>query len=671
MNGRNKGKPKFGFGFMIILLSFVLIFGLVGELNPAKAMEVASGLIPDAIDDKYFFPAAGNLTVAAPGVLINDTDPEHDPINAVPVANADTMQGGKYTLYADGSFVYTKPYPTFIGEDFFFYRVYDGTGYSTLARVTLQPAAAQGVPPILGRGAGTCMDADCTLTDSWNCTANNNEIVNIEIADVKDICTPPICNPITNECVPDTGIYDFKVTVAPNAGNLYDMGLWVQIDTPPGQTVIDRLDAVYGQNCFKSHYTPVSATGPWFTDPITGGPFHDLDGDQCGDTLSSDVYTSFIMTDVSVVCTNLLMEGNVSAVATWQSDANSNCATTGTGVCPSQTSKCKAQIVPFEVSKKSVDLKLTKTSVGLTPGFIPTPGQYIDYTIRIDNLPYDDPAIAGTDKYCYRSSGYVIEDVLPSYLKAIGVTSAVTQGGSPLSASVHCVNASGVTIPCDYGTLFQIKVDNSLPTIATPEPNINTPIAATTCTAQWHTITLRVQYDDSNPRDIAPASIYNYACVNGFQYDPWGGAYQTIDPITGEIIVVDASGNNCDDDNVITEVDLISFTAHAQRSAILVEWETASEKDNLGFNLFRATSPGGERIKLNTTLIPSNDPGGNLGSKYAYTDVFDLQPDTVYYYWLEDMDMSGKLTLHGPTSTQSPALLLLNRIYLPAIRGGN
>lgn len=142
MINQKNGKPKPGFGFVIGILTLIMLLGLASELHPARAMELASGLIPDAIDDKYFFPSTGNLTVAAPGVLSNDTDPENDTLTAVPKNNADTALGGKFTLYADGSFIYTKPYTTFVGEDFFFYRIYDGTGYSTLARVTVQPAAA-------------------------------------------------------------------------------------------------------------------------------------------------------------------------------------------------------------------------------------------------------------------------------------------------------------------------------------------------------------------------------------------------------------------------------------------------------------------------------------------------------------------------------------------------
>lgn len=371
------------------------------------------------------------------------------------------------------------------------------------------------------------------------------------------------------------------------------------------------------------------------------------------------------------------MGGQISAAVAWGNSPTNCDSLTGFGTCPSTKSMCDARLVSFEVSKKYVDLALDKSS-GLSGPIVPAPGQLIDYTLRVDNLSYlndtDDNPATPEQNTCYRSSGYIIEDLLPSYLKYAGVVSGLAYNGTTSTTmipSVTCVDAGGNTITCDYGSITQIKVQNNLPTISTPEPNINTPIAATTCAVQYHVITLRVMYDDSNPRDVAPASIYNYACVNGFQYDPWGGARQDVDPATGLPIVIPAYGNNCDDDNVITEVDLVAFNAHPQENGILVEWETASEKDNLGFNLYRATSPEGERTKLNATLIPSFSPGGNLGATYTYTDTFDLQPNTVYYYWLEDLDMSGKLTLHGPVSTQSQGMLLPFRIFLPSIRGGN
>ncbi len=53
-----------------------------------------------------------------------------------------------------------------------------------------------------------------------------------------------------------------------------------------------------------------------------------------------------------------------------------------------------------------------------------------------------------------------------------------------------------------------------------------------------------------------------------------------------------------------TAVDLISFTATGQSSAVLVEWETAQEIDNLGFNVYRSSEAYGSYTKLNSSLIP-------------------------------------------------------------------
>ena len=310
----------------------------------------------------------------------------------------------------------------------------------------------------------------------------------------------------------------------------------------------------------------------------------------------------------------------------------------------------------------------------------PTPLQF-EYTITVKNDPLD--------RGCYRSSGYTIEDPLPEYLKFVSLVSAKNEQNLDLDEEVSCVDSNGEVVgispaDCSYPNVLQVKIQNSLPYVTVPnprypkysdEPYIEPPINAVLddispnlCETQYHEVTFLVEYV---PVGYAPLQLENSACVNGFQYDPWGGAVDFYNEATGTIDVIPASGNNCDDDNVITEVDLVSFSAHPEGSAIQVDWETATERDNLGFNLYRATSPDGERTKLNAALIPSFSPGGNLGGTYAYTDIFDLQPGTVYYYWLEDMDMSGKLTLHGPISTRSPAMLLLNRIYLPAILGGD
>jgi len=102
-----------------------------------------------------------------------------------------------------------------------------------------------------------------------------------------------------------------------------------------------------------------------------------------------------------------------------------------------------------------------------------------------------------------------------------------------------------------------------------------------------------------------------------------------------------------------TAVELASFTATPQAQSILIEWETISEIDNLGFNLYRATSPTGPRTKLNDSLIPSQGPGSPIGYVYSFVDR-RVVPGQTYYYWLEAVDIYGMTASYGPESAFVP-----------------
>jgi subtilisin family serine protease len=106
-----------------------------------------------------------------------------------------------------------------------------------------------------------------------------------------------------------------------------------------------------------------------------------------------------------------------------------------------------------------------------------------------------------------------------------------------------------------------------------------------------------------------------------------------------------------------TSVQLARFEASGHYKTITVEWETASETDNVGFHLYRSESAGGQRIRINGALIPSQAPGSLSGATYQYDDQ-EVQSGIVYYYWLESIDISGSTAEYGPAS----ARLALSRI---------
>lgn len=122
------------------------------------------------------------------------------------------------------------------------------------------------------------------------------------------------------------------------------------------------------------------------------------------------------------------------------------------------------------------------------------------------------------------------------------------------------------------------------------------------------------------------------------------------------IFISDEGSTNCGcmfamiTEGSVTAVKLLNFEAVGAVDGVLISWETTSETNNLGFNLYRAESPDGEKVKLNEDLIPTNvPPGSPIGSTYEYHDTTALAGRT-YYYWLEDVDLAGVATLHGPVN---------------------
>jgi hypothetical protein len=91
---------------------------------------------PVARDD--FFTAKKNmtLTVAAPGILGNDTDPDGDPFTFEVLS---TAAHGTLTVNLDGSLSYT-PNTGYTGPDSFTYRLFDGLAYSSTATVQFDVA---------------------------------------------------------------------------------------------------------------------------------------------------------------------------------------------------------------------------------------------------------------------------------------------------------------------------------------------------------------------------------------------------------------------------------------------------------------------------------------------------------------------------------------------------
>ncbi|MCU0507895.1 MAG: hypothetical protein MUC34_05790 [Anaerolineae bacterium] len=88
---------------------------------------------------------------------------------------------------------------------------------------------------------------------------------------------------------------------------------------------------------------------------------------------------------------------------------------------------------------------------------------------------------------------------------------------------------------------------------------------------------------------------------------------------------------------------------------VRVTWETETEMNTAGFNLYRSTSPDGPfEEKVNTELIPpSADP--LTGKEYTYLDK-GAQAGITYYYELQEVERDGSVNKFGPIRVRTSSL---------------
>jgi len=97
--------------------------------------------------------------------------------------------------------------------------------------------------------------------------------------------------------------------------------------------------------------------------------------------------------------------------------------------------------------------------------------------------------------------------------------------------------------------------------------------------------------------------------------------------------------------HLVTSVELATFNAQFQGfDGVQLTWSTSREVDNTGFNILRGLSRSGDFVKVSDGLIPTNEQ-----SQYQFTDK-SVKVGARYFYILQDVDLNGRITEHGPLS---------------------
>lgn len=245
-------------------------------------------------------------------------------------------------------------------------------------------------------------------------------------------------------------------------------------------------------------------------------------------------------------------------------------------------------------SPSQADVTITKTAA-------PEPvdlNANLTYTIQVTN---NGPAVA---------TGVSVSDPLPGEVTFASVSSS--QG--------TCTQAAG-TVSCTIGTLG---------VGGTAVITINTTASTFSSSAVNCPPTSSNQFNACNGATLTTTSS-----------NPNGDLSTTGNPVTA------FAGSTI---QATTAVQLSSFQAQGRpQGGVLLEWHTREEIRNLGFNIYREDAQG--RRKVNPSLIAGGAlfvRGGRPQHSAKTYQWLDAAGSSAATYWLEDVDLNGTRTMHGP-----------------------
>ena len=155
--------------------------------------------IPIARNDSYFVNEDNTLTIANPGVLLNDTDSDG---NALMTSLVTNVIHGTLSLGSNGGFSYT-PTVNFNGMDSFSYNASDGSAKSNTATVNIKVNSINDIP--------------VALADSYS--VNENQTLTIAAPGILSNDTDSDANALTASIVTD--VSHGTLTLNPNGSFTY------------------------------------------------------------------------------------------------------------------------------------------------------------------------------------------------------------------------------------------------------------------------------------------------------------------------------------------------------------------------------------------------------------------------------------------------------------------
>jgi hypothetical protein len=109
---------------------------------------------------------------------------------------------------------------------------------------------------------------------------------------------------------------------------------------------------------------------------------------------------------------------------------------------------------------------------------------------------------------------------------------------------------------------------------------------------------------------------------------------------------------------------VVVVVQYSRAPRVRLRWQTETEFDSAGFNIYRSDSPSGVFAKVNEGIVPTGADSLS-GASYEYLD-YDVERGERYYYRLEDVGLDGRAELSGQIEASAPEV----SFWVPLLAGG-
>lgn len=489
-------------------------------------------------------------------------------------------------------------------------------------------------------GGGTDgADSDCICVTQanpsvTNCTAN-------------DIAISYTSNPtVSDGCInsSDTVVAQLTAQITSSSPDRYDIGMWLALDG--GSALNSNL-------CVRDILQPATVAAG------TVGPFNDpyarLDGDTCGDSPKSSVSTYTMPFLVNVPCSDQVVSAitgqngwiDLGQCGSWDNNAGTTC-NNSTQALPGTAAKCRCERADSTIPGPNFLAACTNfaTPTGLGSDGVLTVGDRATYTFSYTN-------------------------------SVANCTPGSPAPGDPFGRS-RCGTASFIRIVVTYpstastsGTFYYVDDTTNLDTLipTCPSTGVLDGNVGVVCNDPGSNHLVFAPRDPNPSNTLGVISPFSSSRSLPFKYEltsPVSGAFQFVASIWWDDLLdtnpspantIDAAEavsltgaiqQTCGDCSCTTEatttpITLSSFRAEPAARGVQVDWSTATEVGNVGFNVYAEV--GGRKVRLNTEPIPSQ----SLDSLELRSYSANLpMPDDAQAFFIEDLDVRGGTKSHGP-----------------------